>query len=185
MKIISIHKTTKKIIANASNNDRGAQKIIFEQYAPKMLAVCRQYVKDNHHAEDMMNSGFLKVFTNLHKYRNEGSFEGWIRRIMINTCLTYLQKKNKLELIDEEYGFYKETIDSLEGTNVADIQVLIDSLPEGYKIVFNLFAIEGYKHAEIAEKLNISESTSKSQLHKARKWLQTNYIKINRMDYDG
>ena len=99
MKIISIHKTTKKIIANASNNDRGAQKIIFEQYAPKMLGVCRQYVKDNHHAEDMMISGFLKVFTNLHKFRNQGSFEGWIRRIMINTCLTYLQKKNKLELI--------------------------------------------------------------------------------------
>ena len=144
-----------------------------------MLAVCRQYVKDMHHAEDLMLQGFLKVFTNLHTFKHQGSFEGWIRRIMVNTCISYLRKKNLLDLSDEEYIFNDAAIESLENTSVKDIQKLIDKLPEGYKLVFNLFAIEGYKHLEIADKLGISVSTSKSQLFKARKLLQENYYKMN------
>lgn len=162
-----------------ANNNRQAQQELFEQYSPKMLGVCRQYVKDMHHAEDLMLQGFLKVFTNIHKFKFEGSFEGWIRRIIVNTCISYLRKKNILELTDEEYPFNEQATENLENTSVEDIQRLIDQMPEGYKLVFNLYAIEGYKHSEIAEKLNISESTSKSQLFKARKWLQTNYTKMN------
>ena len=144
-----------------------------------MLGVCRQYVKDMHHAEDLLLQGFLKVFTNLDKFKFEGSFEGWIRRIMVNTCITYLRKKNVISVTDEDYVFNDAATESLENTSVEDIQKLIDQLPEGYKMVFNLYAIEGYKHSEIAKQLGISESTSKSQLFKARKLLQQNYKKMN------
>lgn len=179
MKIIPLHTSQASLVKKASRQNREAQQQLFEQYAPKMLGVCRQYVRDNHHAEDLMLTGFLKVFTNLHKFKNEGSFEGWIRRIMINTCISYLRKKNPIQLTDEDFVFNDEATESLENTSVEDIQKLIDRLPEGYKLVFNLFAIEGFKHAEIAEKLGITVSTSKSQLFKARKWLQENYSKMN------
>ena len=179
MKIIKLHNKQKSLIKKAIDNNREAQQQLFEQYSPKMLGVCRQYVKDLHHAEDLLLQGFLKVFTNLHKFKHEGSFEGWIRRIIVNTCLSYLRKKNLIDVTDEEYIFNDAATESLENTSVEDIQKLIDLLPEGYKMVFNLFAIEGYKHSEIAEKLSISESTSKSQLFKARKLLQQNYYKMN------
>ncbi|WP_299049042.1 RNA polymerase sigma factor [uncultured Polaribacter sp.] len=179
MKIITLH-NQKSLIKKAVANNREAQQQLFEQHSPKMLGVCRQYVKDLHHAEDLMLQGFLKVFTNLHTFKNEGSFEGWIRRIMVNTCISYLRKKNVIDLSDEDYVFNDAATESLENTTVEDIQRLIDQLPEGYKVVFNLFAIEGYKHSEIAVKLEISESTSKSQLHKARKVLQEKYYKMNK-----
>ncbi|MDG1039345.1 MAG: sigma-70 family RNA polymerase sigma factor [Polaribacter sp.] len=180
MKIIPLHNQTNQLIADAIKQKREAQQELFALYAPKMLGVCRQYVKDVHHAEDLMLSGFLKVFTNLSQFKNEGSFEGWIRRIIVNTCISYLRKKNPVQLSDEEYVFNKEATNSLENTELEDIQKLIDALPTGYKMVFNLYAIEGYKHAEIAKELNITESTSKSQLFKARKWLQTQYVRMNK-----
>ena len=179
MKIIPLHNQTNQLIADAIKQKREAQQELFALYSPKMLGVCRQYVKDLHHAEDLMLSGFLKVFTNLSKFKNEGSFEGWIRRIMVNTCISYLRKKNPVQLSDEEYVFNKQAINSLENTELNDIQKLIDALPTGYKMVFNLYAVEGYKHAEIAKELNITESTSKSQLFKARKWLQAQYVRMN------
>ena len=180
MKIISLHNNQTSLIKKAIANNREAQQQLFAQHSPKMLGVCRQYVKDLHHAEDLMLQGFLKVFTNLQKFKNEGSFEGWIRRIMVNTCLSYLRKKNLVDLSDEEYIFNDAATESLENTSLEDIQKLIDKLPNGYKMVFNLFAIEGYKHSEIAAQLDISESTSKSQLFKARKLLQENYCKMNK-----
>ena len=180
MKIINLHNPQKSLIKKAIDNNREAQQQLFEQHSPKMLGVCRQYVKDLHHAEDLMLQGFLKVFTNLQKFKHEGSFEGWIRRIMVNTCISHLRKKNVINLSDEEYVFNDAATESLENTSVEDIQKLIDKLPEGYKMVFNLFAIEGYKHSEIAEKLGVSESTSKSQLFKGRKLLQENYYKMNK-----
>lgn len=180
MKIIPLHNQQHKLINDAIHQKREAQQKLFAQYSPKMLGVCRQYVKDTHHAEDLMLSGFLKVFTNLDKFKHEGSFEGWIRRIMVNTCISYLRKKNPIQLTDEEYVFNSHSIESLETTGVEDIQKLIDGLPSGYKMVFNLYAIEGYKHAEIAKELKITESTSKSQLFKARKWLQSGYEQINK-----
>lgn len=179
MKIISIHTKEKQLIQKALKQNREAQQELFHLFSPKMLGVCRQYVKDMHHAEDLMLQGFLKVFTNLAAFKHEGSFEGWIRRIMVNTCISYLRKKQPIEFTDDDYAFNEQATDSLENTSVEDIQKLIDQLPSGYKMVFNLYAIEGYKHSEIAEKLQISESTSKSQLFKVRKWLQTSYVKIN------
>ena len=179
MKIIPLHNQQAKLIKKASQQNREAQQQLFAQFSPKMLGVCRQYVKDMHHAEDLMLQGFFKVFTNLQKFKGTGSFEGWIRRIMVNTCISYLRKKNPIQLTDEDFVFNDSATESLENTSVEDIQKLIDKLPEGYKLVFNLYAIEGFKHSEIAEKLQVSESTSKSQLFKARKWLQANYNKMN------
>ena len=185
MKIINLHNQQKSLIKKAINNNREAQQQLFELHSPKMLGVCRQYVKDMHHAEDLLLSGFFKVFTNLHKFKHEGSFEGWIRRIMVNTCISYLRKKNLVDLSDEDYVFNDSATESLENTTVEDIQKLIDKLPEGYKMVFNLFAIEGYKHSEIAEQLGITVSTSKSQLFKARKLLQENYYKMNKTIHEN
>ncbi len=181
MKIISLHRKQEFLLKKASRGDRESQQEIFDAFSPKMLGVCRKYVKDIHHAEDLMLQGFLKTFTNLHKFKNEGSLEGWIRRIMVNTCISYLQKAKKIEFVNEEYAFNEHSTYNYENTSVEDIQRLIDTLPKGYKLVFNLYAIEGYKHSEIAKKLSITESTSKSQLFKARKWLQTNYIKMNKI----
>ena len=185
MKIIKLYGNQHSLIKKAIENNSTAQKLLFEQYAPKMLGVCRQYVKDLHHAEDLLLQGFLKVFTKLHTFKNEGSFEGWIRRIMVNTCISHLRKKNSIELYKEDFIFHVAAVDNLENTSLEDIQKLIDALPEGYRIVFNLFVIEGYKHSEIAKKLNVSENTSKSQLCKARKLLQQNYYKMNRRIYEN
>ena len=182
MKTIKLY-NEKLLIKKAIQNDREAQEQLFVRHSPKMLGVCRQYVKDIQHAEDLLLSGFLKVFTKLATFKNEGSFEGWIRRIMVNTCISHLRKKNLVNLSDEDFVFNEAATESLENTSVTDIQKLIDALPEGYKIVFNLFAIEGFKHSEIASNLGISLSTSKTQLFRARKLLQKNYIKMNTLEH--
>lgn len=179
MKIIGIHSKENKLIKLALRKDRIAQKKLFDQFAPKMLGVCRSYVKDVHHAEDLMISGFLKVFTQLDSYKNQGSFEGWIRTIMIRTCISYLRKKNQIDYSDNTEVTDLQIVHNLENSGEKELQSLIDALPAGYKMVFNLFVIEGYSHAEIAKQLNITESTSKSQLFKARKMLQTNYNERN------
>ena len=174
----------KLLIQKAIQNNREAQQQLFVRHSPKMLGVCRQYVKDIHHAEDLLLSGFLKVFTKLATFKHEGSFEGWIRRIMVNTCISHLRKKSLIELSDEDFVFNEAATESLENTSVTEIQKLIDALPEGYKMVFNLFAIEGFKHSEIADLLGVSESTSKSQLFKARRLLQENYYKMNKIIHE-
>jgi RNA polymerase sigma-70 factor (ECF subfamily) len=137
-----------------------------------MLGVCRQYCKDLHQAEDVMIIAFMKVFANLEQFQYKGSFEGWIRRIMVNECISFLRVQNKVRFMDDEV-YFEETHNQIESQLTLDeIQFLIDQLPDGYKMVFNLYCIEGYKHQEIAEQLNISEGTSKSQLSHARKILQ-------------
>src|SRR4051812_20840761 len=162
----------------AVENNRHAQQQIYSKYSPKMLSVCRQYIKDIHHAEDLMITAFMKVFTNLKNFENKGSFEGWIRRIIINECISYIRAQKKVSFLEDEY--YKEdSFNNIESNlSVEDIQFVIDSLPEGYKMIFNLYAIEGYKHQEIADMLGISEGTSKSQLSHARKMLQENILKL-------
>ncbi|HEX8268900.1 MAG TPA: RNA polymerase sigma factor [Flavobacterium sp.] len=172
MKVIELHQQQNEIIAMAVEHNRHAQQKIYSQYAPKMLSVCRQYIKDIHHAEDLMITAFMKVFANLRNFENKGSFEGWIRRIMINECISYIRAHKKVSFLEDEY--YKEdSFNNIEsGLSVDDIQALIDSLPDGYRMIFNLYAIEGFKHKEIAEMLGINEGTSKSQLSHARKMLQ-------------
>jgi RNA polymerase sigma-70 factor (ECF subfamily) len=178
MKVINLHQEEKEVIELAVENNRHAQHQIYSKFAPKMLSVCRQYIKDVHLAEDIMITAFMKVFTNLKNFEYKGSFEGWIRRIMINECISYIRVQKKVKFIEEEY-YVEERHNYIESQfAVEDIQFLIDSLPEGYKMVFNLYCIEGFKHQEIATMLNINEGTSKSQLSHARKMLQDTIIKL-------
>jgi len=143
-----------------------------------MLSVCRQYIKDLHQAEDIMITAFMKVFTNLQHFEHKGSFEGWIRRIMVNECISFLRVQKKVKFIDDE-TFFEESFNNIESKfSVEDIQTLIDALPDGYRMIFNLYAIEGFKHREIAEMLGINEGTSKSQLSHARKLLQEQINKL-------
>jgi RNA polymerase sigma-70 factor (ECF subfamily) len=177
LKVINLHQEESEIIALAVENNRHAQQKIYTKYASKMLSVCRQYIKDLHHAEDLMITAFMKVFANLKNFEHKGSFEGWIRRIMVNECISYLRAQKKVSFLEDEY-YQEDAFNNIESNlSVDDIQTLIDSLPEGYKMVFNLYAIEGFKHQEIGGILGISESTSKSQLHHARKMLQEQIVK--------
>lgn len=185
MKVIQLHKNETKLIQKAIKRNREAQHLLYELYAPKMLSVCRYYLKDVYQAEEVMLNGFFKVFKYLKTYRNEGSFEGWIRRIMVREAISYLRKRNTIEFVTEADYIEKDyTSNNIESNiEVGQIQQLIDNLPEGYRMVFVMYAIEGYKHYEIAELLNISEGTSKSQLFKARQMLQKRITELNNNHY--
>ncbi|WP_139001636.1 RNA polymerase sigma factor [Hyunsoonleella aestuarii] len=184
MKVIQLHKNESALIKKALKNNRDAQHTLFEEYAPKMLSVCRYYIKDIQQAEEAMLNGFYKVFTSLKNYRSEGSFEGWIRRIMVRESISYLRGKKTFEFGVEDLIAEDDSNNNIEvNMGVAEIQQLIDDLPEGYKMVFIMYAIEGYKHHEIAEMLHISEGTSKSQLFKARKLLQVKIKELNKTSY--
>ena len=184
MKIISIYKNEKQLIKKATAGNHEAQKRIYEKYAPKMLGVCRRYVKDLQFAEDVMIGGFLKVYTNLDSFKFKGSFEGWIRKIMIRESISFIRKKQFVVYDEEVYEQNEDNTNTISSEmDVEHIQILIDALPEGYKMVFVLHIVEGYKHEEIAALLQISESTSKSQLFKARRMLQKKLKKQNIIGY--
>lgn len=179
MKVINLRQIEKDLISQAIAGNRSAQHQLYNQFAPKMLGVCRQYLKDVQLAEDIMITAFMKVFTNLKSYQHNGSFEGWIRRIMVNESISYLRTKKQTKFLEDE-NFTEESFNPTDQQfAVNEIQFLIDALPYGYKMVFNLYAIEGYKHQEIAAMLGISEGTSKSQLSHARRILQQQILKLN------
>lgn len=152
-----------------------AQRELFDKYARKMMAVCLRYTKNTEQAEDVLQDGFVKVFLKLKDFKNEGSLEGWIRRIMVNTSLDELRKNTKnngnISLQDVDYKIESDDF-VIENLAAEDLIKLIQSMPDGYKVVFNMFAIEGYSHAEIANTLGISENTSKSQYSRARAYLR-------------
>lgn len=178
MKVIHFNQEENETIRLAIENNRSAQQKIYTKFSSKMLSVCRKYIKDIHQAEDVMITAFMKVFTSLKNFEKKGSFEGWIRRIMINECISHLRVQKKVSFIEEEH-YFEESFNYIESQfSVEEIQSLIDSLPDGYKIVFNLYAIEGFKHQEIANMLDIKEGTSKSQLSHARKILKEQIIKL-------
>ena len=182
MKIIHLHQEETEIIKLAVANNRQAQQQIYSRFSSKMLSVCRQYIKDIQLAEDVMITAFMKVFTNLNKFENKGSFEGWIRRIMVNECISYLRVQKKVKFVEDEI-YVEESFNATDSQfSIDQIQFLIDALPDGYKMVFNLYAIEGYKHNEIAKMLGINEGTSKSQLSHARKMLQTQITILKKQD---
>lgn len=164
-----------ELIAGCVSNKREFQKLLYQKFAGKMLSLCLRYFKSREEAEDILQDGFVKVFKNIEKYEGTGSFEGWIKRIMVNTALEELRKKKKEFItrdIDELY-IQPESLDKTDSSiNTKDLINYIQALPDGYKLVFNLFVIEGYSHGEISKMLNINEGTSKSQLSKARGYLQ-------------
>ena len=180
-----MHKEESILLKKARVNSQEAQQKLFTQHSPKMLSVCRQYIKDLHYAEEIMLNGFLKVFTNLHKFESKGSFEGWVRRIMINESISFLRKRKHLVFVDDESYFKEETTNHFEvESNVSELQRLVDNLEDDFRIVFNLFAVEGYRHKEIAALLKITENTSKMRFFRARKQLQEQYVQLKKME-DG
>ena len=181
MKVIQFT-NEKQLIKKAIKGDRSAQRRLYELHAPKMLSVCRYYIKDVFQAEEAMCNGFLKVFTHLDSFQGTGSFEGWVRRIMVRESLSYLRSMKKLYFSDDGEFLPGDTVNNINSElELSHIQQLIDELPAGYKVVFVMYAIEGYKHQEIAKELGISESTSKSQLFKARKMLQAKLKEENKL----
>ncbi|MBC7885537.1 MAG: RNA polymerase sigma factor [Saprospiraceae bacterium] len=167
-------RTEKDLIKACLSGDRMAQRDIFNMYAGKMMAVCIRYTRHRLEAEDILQDSFVKVFTHLHEFEHNGSFEGWVRRIIINTAI---KNNNKKSVSHEDIGLDHIKEDSavpevFSVLSEEELIKLISSLSDGYRMVFNLFAIEGFSHKEIGELLNIEESTSRSQLVKARRILQ-------------
>ena len=183
VKIISLLQHENLLIRKAATGRREAQKVLYERYAPRMLSLCRRYVKDSHFAEDVMIEGFVKVFSRLRDFEFRGSFEGWIRRIMVREAIDFLRKRQFMVYDDLQLETYQVEQQLSDPYQLEALEHLIEKLPEGYRLVFTLYAIEGYKHAEIAVLLDISESTSKSQLYKARKQLQEQLKETSKRQY--
>ena len=160
-----------------------SQRGLFDRFKGKMMAVCRRYASDLTEAEDMLQEAFIKVFTNIGQYRGEGSLEGWVRRIVVNTTLEILQKRRiRFTDIDKEAETLPSTeADVFAAMSAEDLLKLICGLPEGYRVVFNLYVIEGYDHNEIAALAGINPATSRSQLLKARRALQEQIESLNRV----
>ena len=171
-KVIKINNDS-QLIKQSLLKNRKAQKRLFEKYSSKMLGLCAYYIKDLHQSEEVMMTGFFKVFTKLDQYSIKGSFEGWIRKIMVYECISFLRKKKELIFTDKIEIFEKNIQNEIElNIDIEELNHYINQLPENCKIVFNLYVIEGYKHAEIAEILNVTIGTSKTQLFRARKALK-------------
>jgi RNA polymerase sigma-70 factor (ECF subfamily) len=166
--------TEQAIIAGCLENDAAAQRELYNQYSPKMLSICYRFSPSREDAEDMLQEAFIKVFTHIHTFQNKGSFEGWIRRIIVHTCINFLKRNRKfnenIELSEADIVHVKEeTLPSM--MQAKQVVECIRLLPVGYRTVLILYAIEGYSHREIGEMLEIGESTSRSQYTRSKNML--------------
>jgi RNA polymerase sigma-70 factor (ECF subfamily) len=175
--------TEKELVKGCLKENQHCQQEVFRLYAGKMLSLCMRYARHRMEAEDILQDAFVKVFDNISKFQGKGSFEGWIRRIVINTALkNYRKKSNRNEQIGLEHHIDIPKDPTVYAQlNEEELLRLVAKLPDGYRLVFNLYAIEGFSHKEIAKMLNIQESTSRSQLVKARKMLQQQIIKLQKI----
>jgi RNA polymerase sigma factor (sigma-70 family) len=177
--------TEEQMLTGSIRNNAAAQEAFYDRFSPRMLGVCYRFAKSREDAEDMLQEGFIKIFTQLNQYRNEGSLEGWIRRVIVHTCINVLKKNKKFaDTVDIAYAHGFATKEDLVPSLLQAKQVVecIRSLPVGYRTVLNLYAIEGYSHKEIGEMLEIGESTSRSQYTRAKAMLEDILIKRNIMD---
>lgn len=174
------------LIERLKKSEQKAQRELYDQCAKKMLAVCRSYISDDFYAEDCMINGFCKVFNHIQKFENKGSFEGWIRRIMVNECLTFLRSNKTLIYLDDsrvtDYNELDDELDELEFT--FNVEEVLQELPEPYRLVFNLHILEDYSHQQIAEALNISISSSKTQLFRAKAKLKEIILTKKRVQHE-
>lgn len=166
----------KNIINGCLKGNRRDQELLYRRHAAKLYAVCLQYSVNNEEARDILQEGFIKIFENLVHYKHEGSFEGWVRRIIVNTALEKYRSKHNLYRIDDIDEIAEPNAEpdneDYAGLEAVDLLQIIRELPPKYRMVFNLYAIEGYSHKEISKMVNISEGTSKSNLSRARVILQ-------------
>lgn len=170
-----------EILKGCKSNKRKYQELLYRKYAKKMYGICLSYAGDRELAQDILQDSFIKIFNKIREYRMEGSLEGWIRRIIVNTAIDHVRQRQRVKnyIVDDNDNNKEDMDDSdaLQNLQTQDVLNQVAKLPEGARLVFNLYALEGYTHREIAEKLNISEGTSKSQYNRARKllvsWLDT------------
>jgi RNA polymerase sigma factor (sigma-70 family) len=175
--------TDKQLIEDCLKGNARSQHRLFQRFAGKMMTVCRRYACDQTEAEDMLQDAFIKVFTHIGQYRFEGPLEAWIRRIVVHSALKVLQKK-RIRFADiamEVDTIQNRDTDALSNLGAAELMKLINALPDGYRVVFNLYVIEGYDHNEIAALLDISPATSRSQLLKARRALRDQIVENKRL----
>jgi len=171
----------KELISKCLEGEAEALKQLYENYSPKLWPVCLRYARNKMSAEDIMQEGFIRIYKYLEFYKGVGSFEGWLRKTMVNTAINYYKKnlkQNNEKDLDAVFGIANNEVDAISKLSTENILELISSLPDGYRTIFNMFVIEGYPHKEIAEKLGISENTSKSQLSRARVILQMKVKKL-------
>jgi RNA polymerase sigma factor (sigma-70 family) len=166
--------TDSDLIKGCLENDRRMQQELYNRFAPKMFGVCLRYTGNADDAQDVLQDGFVKVFRKLDSFRSEGSFEGWIRRVFVNTAIEHFRRKHYMQPVTEreENTLESKTLTALDGLSEKDILKLVQQLAPGYRAVFNLYVVEGYSHKEIGEMLDITEGTSKSQLSRAKVILQ-------------
>lgn len=172
-----------KVIQGCQKQKRKDQILLYKQYAPLLLGICLRYANDKSEAEDILQDSFLKIFKSIHEFKGTGSLESWMKKVVVNTAISNFHKEkkhyyhNEIETIKEIELPYTAPAD--KDLETAELMNLLKTMPEGYKMIFNLYAIEGYKHKEIAEKLQIDESTSKSQYLRAKNWLIREMKKLN------
>lgn len=182
---IACMKIDKTFILKLQNKDRKAQLSFYNYLSPKMYGVCIRFANSNDDANDILQEGFIRVFNHINDFRGEGSFEGWVRRTIVNTAINFYKKEKKrgykvdLEHIEKDYVTEESAIEKL---SFNELIIIIRKLPNGYRTVFNLNVIEGYTHKEIGKMLNISENTSKSQLSRAKSALQKKLLEIKRKE---
>lgn len=173
------------IIAGCVRGERNAQEELYKKHSPVMFAICLRYAVDYYQAEDILQEGFIKVYANIHQFRNEGSFEGWMKRIFVNMSIEWIRKNKMMNEMQDVETVHLTTYqqDDFHHLAAADLMNMVQSLSPGYRTVFNLYVIEGYAHNEIAEMLGISEGTSKSQLARARYLLQKMINRNHKIQY--
>ncbi len=177
-----------EIIKGCKKGDRKYQEMLYKRYSSSMLGICMRYFRKREEAEDCLQEGYIKVFNNINTYKGDGSFEGWIKKIMINTALNIYKsnlKYNSHSDIDDFKDIIPDNYANHDNLSAQYLLKLIQDLPDGYRMVFNLYSIEGYNHKEIADMLNITEGTSKSQLSRARDLLQKNLNLVNAMKIEN
>ena len=172
------------LILGCVKEDRNCQKELYKRFAGKMMVVCLRYANNRMEAEDMLQDGFIKIFDNISKFKMEGSLEGWVRRIMVNTAINKIRaNKMRFEEIDHDTeNFHEHDKNVIDRMSEQDILSLINKMPQGYKYVFNMYAIEGFSHKEIANSLGIEEASSRSQYAKAKKYLQYQIIQLEKIN---
>jgi RNA polymerase sigma factor (sigma-70 family) len=174
--------TEEAILKGCLQNDAASQRELYHRYSPKMLSVCYRFAQNREDAEDMLQEGFIKVFSQIHTFENRGAFEGWIRRIVVHTCINILKKNKRFnESVDIIHATAVQVREESVPSIIQAKQVVecIRMLPIGYRTVLNLYAIEGYSHREIAMALDIEESTSRSQYTRAKAMLEEILVRKN------
>ena len=177
--------TTDDLLQGCKNGERKTQELLYKQTSGKMMAVCMRYAKNRSEAEDVLQLGYIKVFTKINHFRGDGSFEGWMRRIMVNTSIENFRKNQRsLKVVELDEAFDQPSVGFDFGSlGMEDLLRVISKLADGYRMVFNMYAIEGYSHREISEQLGISEGASKSQLCRARAILKQEITKMEGQGY--